>query len=89
MSGLRRCDKFGASQMFNIGGQSQTTTLGGGVATLCLRVLILFYFCIRFAAVVKKKDPIISSYNIGEDRSSMEEPMNLGDMNVKLYWYFE
>ena len=88
VSGLRSCDMFGASQGFNIGGQSQTTTLGGGLVTLGLRVLILFYFCSRFAVVINKRGPTISSYSIGENRSSMQVPLNLGDMNLRFYWGF-
>ena len=79
---LQSFDQFGAHIGFNIGGEPIKTTLAGGLTTLCLRALILVYFCMRLVAVMGDKDPQISSYQIAEDRTTMEGALNLDRLNA-------
>ena len=74
---LRKYDKFGASFSLNYQGSDTFLTLGGGVASICLKILILTYLCIQTIALVDYKDPDISSYIIMEDRGDMTEPYNM------------
>ena len=74
---VRKCDNFGAN--FNLSYQGENTfgTLGGGIASICLRLLILTYLCIRTIDLVMFKDPDISSYTVMADRNQMEGPYNI------------
>ena len=78
---IRTCDSFGAMFSLSYKGETTYTTLGGGVSTICLRAIILTYFCFRMIALVGYKDSDISSYVIMEDRRSMEKSINLHDYN--------
>ena len=68
-SQLHKCDQFGAKINLNYGGEASYKTVGGGAASLILRVLILTYFTMQLIAVVQHKDPQINTYEILEDRS--------------------
>ena len=57
MNKLRSCDKFGASVNLNFDGGGSYQTAGGGLASLCLRSLILVYFLMQLVAVATYKDP--------------------------------
>ena len=74
---IRNLDNFGTK--FNLSYKGETTykTLGGGMVTVCFRVLILTYFCIRMADLLSYKDPEISSFVIKEDRSKMVKPYKI------------
>ena len=87
-SGLRSLDRFGSSVSFNIDGESQTKTLGGGVATLLIEMLILCFFCKQLIAVVNDEDPQISSYRIAEDRLRMEEQLDFAEYHTKFYFFW-
>ena len=91
MSGLQRlrsCDKFGASAALNFNGDGSYHTVGGGLASLCVRILILVYFVMQLIAVATYRDPQISSFQISEDRTSLEEPLKLSDYNQRFYFMF-
>ena len=91
MSGLKRlrsCDKFGASAALNFDGDGSYQTVGGGLASLCVRTLILVYFVMQLIAVATYLDPQISSFKISEDRTKMEEPLTLSDYNQRFYFMF-
>ena len=85
---FRGCDKFGAQVHLNYKGQTESGTVGGGIATVCLSTLILAYFCIRMLDVTTFADPVISSYTIMEDRNKMEAPINLQDFNLAIWFGF-
>ena len=74
---VRKCDSFGASFKLSYQGEDTFVTLGGGIASICLRILVLTYFCIRTIDLIGYKDPDISSYVIMADREAMKEPYNL------------
>ena len=42
---VRNCDKFGAPISLTFEADSDYKTMCGGVASLCLHILILGYFC--------------------------------------------
>ena len=77
----RDCDKFGAGVHLTYEGKSQIGTLGGGMVTICLSILILTYLCMRTVAITRYADPAISSFIIYEDRSKMDKPINLAENN--------
>ena len=66
---VRGCDKYGAAVNFKYKNESSYKTLAGGLTSICLRVLILAYFGIQLLAVVNFKDPIVSTYEILEERN--------------------
>ena len=68
--------------------KSKSGTLGGGVTSLCLNILILVFFCMRVIDVTKHNDPTISSYIVYEESSKMENPINLGDNGQQLSFGF-
>ena len=74
---VRKFDNFGARFSLSYQGEDTFSTFGGGTATICLKVMILTYLCIRTIALVDYRDPEISSYVIMEDRSDMTESYNL------------
>ena len=80
---LRGCDSFGAPISLNFNGESSFNTAGGGIASLCLKVLILTYLTMQTLKVYNFDDPQISSFQIVEDRTNMEEPMSLADYKAK------
>ena len=85
---VRGCDQFGAPISLNFDGKTSYNTLGGGIASLCLRALILSYLAMQLLAVFNYDDPTISSFTIIEDRTKMKEPMSLGDYNVDIAFFF-
>ena len=76
---LRGCDVNGATVDLNFKGDTEHKTLCGGIASIILKALILGFFCMQSIAVWNYNDPIISSYQVLEDRTLMEEPINLVD----------
>ena len=61
---LRACDEFGSPFSLMHSGESSFKTLGGGIATLILRVTALAFLCMRLIAVVSYEDPLITLYDI-------------------------
>ena len=76
---FRECDKFGAQVQLMYQGDTERGTLCGGLISFCLTTLTLAYFCISMADVAQYANPNISSYTVFEDRSKMDEPINLED----------
>ena len=58
-------------------GKTESGTIGGGIISISLSIFILGFFCMRTIAVTKYDHPAISSHTVFEDRSKMEEPINL------------
>ena len=85
---VRACDKFGTSPTLKFDKADRYQTLGGGLASLCLKILILVYFINQLIEVVTYADPQISSYMISEDRNKMEEPLKFSDMSQTFYFLF-
>ena len=85
---VRGCDQFGAPISLNFDGKTSYNTLGGGIASLCLRALILSYLAMQLLAVFNYDDPTISSFTIIEDRTQMKEPMSFEDYNVSFIFNF-
>ena len=85
---VRACDKFGASPNLKFDKEDSYQTLGGGLASLCLKVLILVYFVNQLIEVVSYADPQISSFMISEDRNKMKEPLKFTDMSQRFYLRF-
>ena len=85
---VRGCDVNGARVSLNFKGETEHKTLCGGFASLLLKALILGFFCMQSIAVWHFNDPIISSYQVLEDRGLMEEPIKLKDYSVNFYFYF-
>ena len=81
---MRRCDKFGAPVQLNYAGQTTSGTLGGGLVSVCLKTLILAFFCMRLVALTGFQDPAISSHIVMEDRSKMQESINFGDYDQSI-----
>ena len=67
---------------------SSFTTLGGGLASLVLRILISIYLVTKFLNVLSFKDPQINGYDVIENRYLMEAPMNMADYHVEFYFGF-
>ena len=85
---VRGCDVNGATVNLNFKGDTEHQTLFGGLASMLLKALILGFFCMQTIAVWQYNDPTISSYQVLEDRSLMEEPLNLKDYSVNFYFFF-
>ena len=88
VNGLRGFDKFGSIVNFNIAGEPQKKTLGGGIVSLLISVIVLWFFVKQLSEVVTYLDPQISSYSIAEDRLHMKEPLDLAEYSTKFYFYF-
>ena len=76
---VRNCDNFAAQVNLMHMGNSQSGSLSGGMISVALSCVILYYFCKRMVAVVDYADPTINSYLVSEDRKNMNAPINLGD----------
>ena len=61
---LRACDGFGSPFSLKHSGETSFKTLGGGIATLSLRLIALTFLCMRLIAVVSYEDPLITLYDI-------------------------
>ena len=85
---VRGLDRFGSGVSFNIAGESHKKTLGGGLVSLFISVLVLWFFVKQLSEVVQTQDPQISSYMIAEDRLQMEEPLDLAEYNTNFYFFF-
>ena len=84
---VRSCDKFGTPLSLKYNSETEYKSLAGGIVSICLKALILTFFCFFVFAVYNHSDPIISSYEVRENRLTMDE-MNLGDMKVRFYFCF-
>ena len=85
---IRRCDLFGAAFGFKFEGESKYKTVAGGIASLCLKLLVGGYFILQSSAVTGYKDPTISSYTVLEDRNKMIEAKSFADYNMEFYFNF-
>ena len=56
-SRLRSLDNFGAPVSFNVDGKTSVKTVGGGIASLFLNILVLGYLCMQMVEVFGRKDP--------------------------------
>ena len=52
VKGLRAFDKFGSSVNFNIAGDSHRKTLGGGIVSLLISVMVLWFFVKQLSEVI-------------------------------------
>ena len=77
---VRGFDKFGVPVNLIHHGASLSGTLFGGIASLCLNILIFAYFCLRINDVATFEDASMSSYEIIDDRVVTSEPINYGDL---------
>ena len=90
MEKIRSFDSFGAPVSLKYKGDAAYRTLGGGIATVCLKVLILGYFMMQTLAVLNYEDPKIGSYEVFESRrTSNMEPMNLGEYALSFFIGFQ
>ena len=80
---LRMWDRFSASISLTHEGQSKIGTLGGGIISLSIELLVLSYCIMRIIAVVSFQDPAISSYSIREERGHMNS-INFSDYHQHL-----
>ena len=78
---VRACDKFGAKVGLNFEGKHSYETIGGGVMSGLLRIIILVYLCMKLLVVFNYKDPQISVYEIVEDRQTVFETLNLDEFH--------
>ena len=85
---MRARDIFGAPVGLKLAGESSYKTLGGGLVSVSLKVLIFAYFCKQMIAVFNYVDPLISSYSIYESREWMEEEVSFADFGASLYFFF-
>ena len=69
-------------------GDSEYKTLAGGIASICLHLLIFSYFVMQMLAVQTYKDPAINGYSFLEDRRYMTEPLNMADYNTQFFFNF-
>ena len=65
---LRGCDIFGVPISLKLSGSSSYDTIGGGLASFCLKVLIIAYFCLQTIHVFSYEDPQISSFSVLDSR---------------------
>ena len=86
---LQNCDLFGSSVNLNYNGEEQYGTTGGGLVSMLIKSTTLAFFCMRLISVFGYQDPTISSYHMFEDRSLMEESLNLADYSYNFYFYFQ
>ena len=82
---VRGCDQFGASISLNYQGGSTFRMIGGGLASIALKLLIFTFFCMQLMAVVTYKDPQVSNFEVMESRAYMDEPINLAASNFSFY----
>ena len=54
---LRSFDQYGAPIKLTYDGEEDYNTIGGGIASLCQRTLLLAFFCLQLIAVFDYKDP--------------------------------
>ena len=72
----------------NYQGKSSFSTLGGGVTSLGLRIIILTYFVIQLLKVWQYQAPQINGYSIIENRLKQEEPLNFEEHHTSFYFTF-
>ena len=68
-----------------LSGEREFTSVCGGMISICLKLLITFYFCIQLLNVVNYSDPTIGSYTVLDDRQGME-PANLMDNSMRVFF---
>ena len=83
---LRGCDQFGAPITLKLQGEDSFKTLGGGIASMCLRILVFSYLCMQLIVLIGYKDPTISGYKIMKERDEMEVSLNAGDLSLRFYF---
>ena len=76
---VRSYDAFGAPVSFTFEGDREYKTLAGGIASMCMRLLIFSYCVMQMLAVLTYKDPAINGYTVLKDRRNMTEPMSMAD----------
>ena len=54
---VRDCDLFGKSVDLFVEGKSSYRTIGGGLVSLLLKLLIFMFFAMQLVAVVDYSDP--------------------------------
>ena len=84
---VRAFDSFGTPFGLNYGGEDSSKTLGGGAASLSLKILAFSFFCIRLIAVVAYEDPAITSYDILSNRIDGEN-YEVDEYGLQLYFGF-
>ena len=67
-SRVRASDNFGATPALQLGGETRFNTMGGGIISLCLKLLTFVYVLTQLESLISYHDPEISSYTIFEDR---------------------
>ena len=60
--------------------------IGGGLASIALKILIFTFFIMQLLAVVMYRDPQLSKFENIESRANMDEPMNLATNNLLFYF---
>ena len=84
---LKKIDAFGEPlPSFNIKGKDHVYTLGGGVITMLITIVVLAYAAVKFEHLTSRYSPNMSSYltDIGEN-----ENMNLTQRNFRIAFSIE
>ena len=75
-------DVAGASVNLNLAGQTKYGTFCGGVASVCVKVVVLGFFVTQVLHLANYSDPQISRYEVYDDRFNQDKLYNLADMSV-------
>ena len=79
---------FGTPVGLNYKGNQAYGTVVGGCTTMLLQLLIVIFLIKQSMSVYEYNEPTISAFEIMEDRSTMEEPLNLEDMHQSFIFGF-
>ena len=85
---MRAFDTFASYISLNFAGREKYGTVGGGLATLALRLLVLAFLVKQVIQLANYGDPTISSYEIYREGTDMTEPINAHEMGVQIYLGF-
>ena len=81
---MRAFDSFASSISLNFAGREKYGTVGGGLATIALWLLVLAFLVKQVVQLASYGDPTISSYEIYRDRDDMTDPINAHEMGVSI-----
>ena len=85
---MRAFDTFASYISLNFTGIEKYGTVGGGLATLTLKLLVLAFLVKQVIQLANYGDPTISSYEIYREGTDMTDPINAHEMGVQIYLGF-
>ena len=72
----------------NYSSDSKFRTIPGALASICSSFIVISFFCVQLLTLLNYDNPDINYQSVLEDRSLMQEPLNLAEHNLSLYFMF-